>query len=84
MRICIVAALISHFFRFQTPTMSLISAFLKQTIYMGMPDDSVRNSVVLFQLQKPRETVEIFISLEEALAKNEYDNTELISDVTLV
>lgn len=33
--------------------MSLIGAFLKQTIYMGMPDDSVRNSVVLFQLQKP-------------------------------
>lgn len=33
--------------------MSLVSAFLKQTIYMGMPDDSVRNSALLFQLQKP-------------------------------
>lgn len=28
------------------PTMSFIQAFLEQSVYMGMPDDSVRNTVV--------------------------------------
>lgn len=35
------------------PIMSFIQAFLQQTVYMGMPDDSVRVSVVLFQLPWP-------------------------------
>lgn len=33
--------------------MSFINAFLEQTIYLGMPDDSVCNSVVVFQLLRP-------------------------------
>lgn len=27
------------------PTMSFIQAFLEQSVYLGMPDDSVRNTV---------------------------------------
>lgn len=46
--------IISSFLPLQTdsssPTMTFIQSFMQQTIYMGMPDDSVRNSVVLFQL----------------------------------
>lgn len=33
--------------------MSFIQAFMQQTVYLGLPDDSVRNSVVLFQLLGP-------------------------------
>lgn len=33
--------------------MSIISAFLQQTIYMGMPDDSVRKAMGLIQLLRP-------------------------------
>lgn len=28
------------------PTMSFIQAFLEQSVYLGMPDESVRNTVV--------------------------------------
>lgn len=34
----------------QCPTMSFISALLQQTIYLGMPDDSVCNPVPVFLL----------------------------------
>lgn len=34
-------------------TMSFIQAFLEQSVYLGMPDDSVRNTVFLFQLLRP-------------------------------
>lgn len=40
--------------RHQRPTMALISAFLEQTIYLGMPDESVCNPLVFFfQLLRP-------------------------------
>lgn len=46
-----------------SPTMSFIQAFLQQTVYLGMPDDSVRNSVVLFQLLVPTTLFFSFFSL---------------------
>lgn len=36
-----------------SPSMSFIQAFLQQTVYLGLPDDSVRNSVVLLRLLRP-------------------------------
>lgn len=33
-------------YRQTTPTMSFIQAFMEQSVYLGMPDDSVRNTVV--------------------------------------
>ncbi len=39
--------------RLQRPTMSFINEFLQQTIYLGMPDESVRNSVTLWLSSVP-------------------------------
>lgn len=40
----------------QCPTMSFISALLQQTIYLGMPDDSVRNCVSVLLLLRLSQT----------------------------
>lgn len=43
--------------------MSLVHAFLQQTIYLGMPDDSVRNSEAVFPLLRQTTLFFPFFSL---------------------
>lgn len=70
----------------QAGTMSLISTFLKQTIYMGMPDDSVRNWLVSFPATTANQPLfpsppgvllgwELLSVWREAEQVNEYGNT---------
>lgn len=33
--------------------MSFIKEFMMQTVYLGLPDESVRNVLILFQLPRP-------------------------------